>query len=79
MVSIIDINNDIKEPNFGCQNCNINQILVFGECLKASLLLFTRIIIWVNCTILNYIGTRTILPVYEGFFHDIYIRMVSIY
>ena len=65
MVSIININNGIKEPTHGYQNCNTSQILIFGGYVKVRESLYTRVIIWVN-TILNHIDTREFLPRYEG-------------
>ena len=35
-VSIIDINSDIKEPICVNQNCNTNEILIFGGYLKVK-------------------------------------------
>ena len=34
MVSTININDGIKEPNHGYQNRNISQILIFGVYVK---------------------------------------------
>jgi hypothetical protein len=34
MISIIKINNGIKEPIYGYQNCNTTQILIFGGYVK---------------------------------------------
>jgi hypothetical protein len=34
MVSIININNDIKGLTSGYQNCNVTQILIFGAFVK---------------------------------------------
>ena len=65
MVSIININNDIKEPTHGCQNCNTRIILISGAYFKMKESLYSQIIVWVN-TILNHIDTSTILPRYEG-------------
>ena len=65
MVSMIYINNGIKEPTHGYQNCNTNQIMIFGGYLKVRESLSTRVIIWVN-TILNHIDIRAILPTHEG-------------
>ena len=30
MVSLNNINDGIKEPTRGCQNCNPSQVLIFG-------------------------------------------------
>ena len=49
----------IKEPTYGYQNHNTNQILIFGGYVKVRESLYTRIIIWVN-TILNHIDTKLI-------------------
>lgn len=65
MISIININNDIKEPTHGYQNYKTNQILVFGRYLKAREYLYARVIIWIN-TILDHIDTETILLKYES-------------
>ena len=65
MVLIINMNNSIKEPIRGYQNCNLNQILMFGEYVKMRESLYTRDIVWVN-TILNHIDIRMILPSYES-------------
>ena len=65
MVLIINMNNGIKEPIRGYQNCNLNQILMFGEYVKMRESLYTRDIVWVN-TILNHIDIRMILPSYES-------------
>ena len=65
MVSIININNGVKEPTHGYQNCNTNQILIFGGYVKVRESLYTQVIIWVNA-ILNYIDTRLTLPRYES-------------
>ena len=45
MVSIINTNNDIKEPTCGHQNCNTNQILIFCEYVKVRESLYIQIII----------------------------------
>ena len=51
MVSIININNGIKEPSTrGDQNCITSQILLFGGYLKVR-------DIWAN-TIIKHIDTR---------------------
>jgi len=63
MVSVI--NNCIKEPTRGYQNCNTSQLLIFGGYVKARESLYTRVIIWVD-TILYHMDTRAILPRYEG-------------
>ena len=62
MVSSININNGIKEPTRGYQNCNIS--LIDGY-VKVRESLYTRVIIWV-ITILNHIDTRKIVHTYEG-------------
>ena len=47
MISLmIDINNGIKELTHGYQNCNTNQIMIFGGYLKAWESLYTQVIIW---------------------------------
>jgi hypothetical protein len=65
MVSIININNSMKEPAHGSQNCNTSQILIFGGCVKVRASLHTRVIIRDN-TILYHIDARAFLPRYEG-------------
>ena len=65
MVPMIFINNGIKESTHGYQNCNTNQIMIFGGYLKVTESLSTQVIIWVN-TILNHIDIRAILPTHEG-------------
>jgi hypothetical protein len=65
-VSIININSGIKEPTYGyLQNCNTNQLMVFGGYVKARESLFTRVMNWVT-TILNHIDTWMVLPRCEG-------------
>ena len=44
----MDVNNNIKEPNYGHQNYNTSQILTFSGYVKARESLFNRVIIWVN-------------------------------
>ena len=48
MVSIININNGIKEPTPGYQNCNTNQILMFGGYVQMREFLYILVVIWVN-------------------------------
>ena len=64
MVSIIDSINIIKKLACGYKNCNITQILILGDYVKAREYLNTQVIIWVN-TILFHIDTRMILLRYE--------------
>ena len=64
MVSIININNGIKEPTSGYQNYITTQILIFGGHVKVRESLFIRVIIWVY-TISNHINTMAILPRYD--------------
>ena len=45
IVSIIDNNNGITEPNHGYQNCSTNQMLSFGGYLKMREAFYTQIII----------------------------------
>ena len=54
MVSIININNGIKEPTRGIQNCSTSQIMIFGGYVKVQKSLSTRVIIRVDI-ILNFI------------------------
>ena len=65
MVSIININNGIKEPTCWYKNCTASQIMKYGGYVKARESLYIQVIIWVN-TILNHIDTKAILPSYEG-------------
>ena len=65
MISIININNGIKEPTHGYQNCKTNRTLVFGRYLKAREYLYARVIIWVD-TILDHIDIEAILLKYES-------------
>ena len=54
METIININNVIKEPTRGYENCNTSQILIFGGYVKVRESLYTQVIIWIK-TILNHI------------------------
>ena len=63
MVSIINIDNGIKEPTCGNQYCHANHILIVGGHGKVRESLYSQVIIWVN-TILNHIDIRAILPRY---------------
>ena len=74
MASLININNGIKEPTCGYQNCKSCQILIFGGYIKVRESLYTLIIIWFN-TFVNHIDTRAILPRYEVFLHGILTQM----
>ena len=65
MVSIININNCIKEHTHVYQNCSTSQILTFSGYVKVRESLYTQVIVWVN-TILNDDDTRAILPRYKG-------------
>ena len=65
VVSIININDGIKEPTHGYQNCNISQILIFDGYVKMRESLYTQVIICVN-TILKCIDTKVILPRYKS-------------
>ena len=64
------MNTCIKEPTCGYQNCNTNQILIFGGYLKVKESLNTQVIIWANI-ILKHIDTKRAIPKYVSF------RMVS--
>ena len=64
MVSIININDGIKEPTWEYQICNTSQKLIFGGYVKVRESFYTQVIIWVD-TILNHIDTTVILPRYE--------------
>ena len=66
MVSMININNGIKEHIRGYRNCNPNQILIYGGYVKMREPLYTRDLVWVY-TILNHIDIRMILPRYKSF------------
>ena len=41
MESLINIDNGIKEPTHGYQNCNTSQILIFGGYVKVRESLYT--------------------------------------
>ena len=45
MVLIININNGFKVPTCGYQNCNTNQILIFGGYVKMRKSLYTRVMV----------------------------------
>ena len=64
VVSIMNINNGIKELTCGYQNCNTSQVLIFGGYVKGRESLSTLVIIWVN-TIVNHIDIRATLTRYE--------------
>jgi hypothetical protein len=51
IILIINIINGNKEPTHGNENCNNNQMLVFGGSLKVREYLYTQITIWVNTSI----------------------------
>ena len=59
MVSITNINNGIKEPICGHQNCNTGWLIIFSEYVKRREFLYARVIIGVN-TILDHIDTSVI-------------------
>ena len=61
MISIMNINNGIKESRCAYQNYNTSQIFIFGGYIKVRKYLYTLVIIWVN-TILNHIDTKKIVP-----------------
>lgn len=65
MVSVININNEIKEPTHGYKNCDTSQTLTFGGNVKARKSFYTQVNIWVR-TIPNHIDARTVLRRYEG-------------
>lgn len=65
IVSAIIINNEIKAPTHGYQNCDTSQRLIFGGHVKLRKSFCTRVNIWVS-TILNHINTGMVLPRYEG-------------
>jgi hypothetical protein len=65
MVSVFKIISGITEPNREYQNCNTSEVFIFGGYVKVREALYTQVIIWGN-SILNHIGTRAILPGYEG-------------
>ena len=44
----ININDGIKEPTWGYQNCNTIQILIFGGHVKVRESYYTQIITWVK-------------------------------
>ena len=47
-VLIININNGIKEPTRGYQDCNTSQVVVLGGLSKCENLCIPIVIIWVN-------------------------------
>ena len=59
-----NINNGLKEPSCGHQNCNISQILICGGVSQDERIFAYR---RMN-TMLNHIDTRVILHRYEGSF-----------
>ena len=67
-VSIININNGIKEPTCWYQNCNTNQISIFGGYIKVRESLYPSYYLdqYHENTIQNHIDTVAILPGYEG-------------
>ena len=65
MVSVININNRIKEPTHGYQKCNTSQKLILRGILRVRESLNTRVIIWIN-SILNHIDTRVESLRHEG-------------
>ena len=54
MVSIININNVIKEPIQGYQNCNTNQILIFGGYDKVREFMYSQAYYFGQCHINPY-------------------------
>ena len=56
MVIIININDGIKEYACGCQNSNMNQILIFDGYDKGERIFIFWVILWVK-TILDHIDT----------------------
>jgi hypothetical protein len=66
IILIINIINGNKELTHGNENCNNNQMLIFGGSLKVREYLYTQITIWVN-TISNQIDTRATLHTYGDF------------
>ena len=65
-VSIININNGIKEPTHEYPNYNTSQILIYGGYVKMRESLYTQVVIWIS-TILNHFDTRTNMPRYQDF------------
>jgi len=65
-VSIININNDVKELTSRYQNCDINDILILGGYVKVRESLYVRVVVFWVQTILNYIDIREIFARYEG-------------
>ena len=64
MELIININNGIEEPTRGYENCNTNQMLIFGGYDEVREFVYPSFV-WVN-TIPNPIDTSMLLPRYEG-------------
>ena len=48
-----NINNSMKEPTCGCQDCNTKQILIFDGYVKVRESLYTQVIIRVNIILSN--------------------------
>ena len=67
MVSTINIINSIKEATRGYQNCNTNQLLIFGGYVQVREAMCTCVIIWVNTILMNN-NVGTILLMYQGLF-----------
>ena len=44
MVSIININDDAREPTCGCQNCYISRIVIFGGYVKVRESLYAQLL-----------------------------------
>ena len=61
IISVMNINIDVKDPTHGYQHCNTFQILIYDGYVKVRESWYTQVIIWVN-TILHHSDTRVILP-----------------
>ena len=62
MVSIMNINNGIKESTCGYQNYDTMQILVYGGYAKVRESLHTRVIIWATTSaweVFGHSGSRS--------------------
>lgn len=54
-----------KEPTHGLQSCNIGRIWIFSEYFEVRESLHTRVVSWVNMSILNHNNTKESLSKYE--------------
>ena len=71
-----NVHNDIKATTRGYQNCDTNQILMFGGCLQVRESLYIWVVIWAH-TIVNHIDTREVFRMSIRFLHGIKTQMAS--